>query len=502
MPDNHPSTCETDCGSPRELPGGLASGAIVQGGATAAARAKQQDLDSVIRRIKTLTAQVSGSAGHEEAPAAQPQRQPHTEARRVNDFLPVEPESFRGAGLTETMVESLVLKFLLARGDSSGREIADQVKLPFILIDELLRSLKSDQMVTLRGSAAMNDFQYQLSDLGRERARRYSAHCTYFGAAPVSLPDYVASVKAQTLAGQQPKAEHLAEAFADLLLSRQLLDRLGPAINSGRGLFLYGAPGNGKTSIAERVTGVFGQDIWIPRALGVDGDIIRVYDPSNHEELPVEPCHGVYEQRKIDRRWVRVRRPTLVTGGELTMSSLEVTVNTATGVCEAPLQLKSNCGTLVIDDFGRQRVKIHELLNRWILPLEKRYDFLNLPNGKKIEVPFDQLIIFSTNLEPRSLVDEAFLRRIPYKIEIPDPSEDEFRALFKMMAAKLGCTYHGEPIQRLIEKHYRQTGRPFRFCHPRDLLMQVRSFCAYKGLPLEITDEYLDQAVANYFAVM
>ena len=184
------------------------------------------------------------------------------------------------------------------------------------------------------------------------------------------------------------------------------------------------------------------------------------------------------------------------------MSSLEVTVNTSTGVCEAPLQLKSNCGTLVIDDFGRQRVKIHELLNRWILPLEKRYDFLNLPNGKKIEVPFDQLIIFSTNLEPRSLVDEAFLRRIPYKIEIPDPSEDEFRELFKMMAAKLGCTYHGEPIQRLIEKHYRQTGRPFRFCHPRDLLMQVRSFCAYKGLPLEITDEYLDQAVANYFAVM
>ncbi len=204
----------------------------------------------------------------------------------MNDFLPVEPESFRGAGLTETMVESLVLKFLLARGDSSGREIADQVKLPFILVDELLRSLKNDQLVALRGAAAMNDFQYQLSDLGRERARRYSAHCTYFGAAPVSLPDYVASVKAQTLAGQQPKAEHLAEAFADLLLSRQLLDRLGPAINSGRGLFLYGAPGNGKTSIAERVTGVFGQDIWIPRAIGVDGDIIRLFDPSNHEELP------------------------------------------------------------------------------------------------------------------------------------------------------------------------------------------------------------------------
>ncbi len=319
---------------------------------------------------------------------------------------------------------------------------------------------------------------------------------------PSHSSDYVASVTAQTLAGQQPKAEHLAEAFADLLLNRQMLDRLGPAINSGRGLFLYGAPGNGKTSIAERVTRVFGQDIWIPRAVGVDGEIIRLYDPSNHEELPLAPCQGVYDQRKIDKRWIRVRRPTLVAGGELTMSSLEVTINTSTGVCEAPLQMKSNCGTLVIDDFGRQRIKIHELLNRWILPLEKRYDFLNLPNGKKIQVPFDQLIIFSTNLEPRTLVDEAFLRRIPYKIEVPDPSEDEFRDLFKLVAAGLGCPYRREPVDRLIEKHYRQPGRPFRYCHPRDLLLQIRSFCAYKGVPLEITDENLDQAVVNYFAVM
>ena len=166
------------------------------------------------------------------------------------------------------------------------------------------------------------------------------------------------------------------------------------------------------------------------------------------------------------------------------------------------MQLKSNCGTLVIDDFGRQRVKIHELLNRWILPLEKRYDFLNLPNGKKIEVPFDQLIIFSTNLEPRNLVDEAFLRRIPYKIEITDPSEGEFRQLFKLVAEKMGFSYQTEPIEYLIEKHYRRSGRAFRFCHPRDLLMQIRNFCLYKGLALEITEANLDQAVENYFAVM
>jgi hypothetical protein len=455
---------------------------------------KDEKLDAMIQRIKTLTARVSSSAAP--ASAAKPMVRP------ANTFLPTEPKSFLLAGLTESQVEALCLKFLLARGDASGREVADQIKLPFILVDELLRAMKNDQLVAHRGAAPMNDFQYDLTDLGRERSRRHAAHCTYFGSAPVSLDDYIVSVQAQSVTGQQPKAEHLAEAFADLLLSQRVLDRLGPAVNSGRGLFLYGAPGNGKTSIAERVTRVFGQDIWIPRAIGVDGEIIRVFDPANHEEMPLEACEGVYDRRKIDKRWVRIRRPTLIAGGELTMASLEVTLCNTTGICEAPLQLKSNCGTLVIDDFGRQRIKIDELLNRWILPLEKRYDYLNLPNGKKVEVPFDQLIIFSTNLEPRSLVDEAFLRRIPYKIEITDPTEDEFRNLFQMVAAKLGFSCRPESIDGLIEKHYRRTGRPFRYCHPRDLLLQVRSFCAYKGCALELTEAYLDQAVENYFAVM
>jgi hypothetical protein len=184
---------------------------------------------------------------------------------------------------------------------------------------------------------------------------------------------------------------------------------LGPAINSGRGLFLYGAPGNGKTSIAERVTRAFGQYLWIPRAIGVDGEIIRMFDPSNHEETPQENTNNLIDNRKIDKRWIRIRRPTIVVGGELTMDNLEVALNTSTGISEAPMQLKSNCGTLVIDDFGRQKMSTDELLNRWIVPLEKRYDYLNLASGKKIQVPFDQLIIFSTNLEPKDLVDDAFL---------------------------------------------------------------------------------------------
>ncbi len=459
---------------------------------------KEKTLDSLLERINDLAAGSEGTEGAGASTAAAARDGEHLQ----NTFVPVEPESFAEAALTDSEVESLALKFLQARGDVTGRDIADQVKLPFVLVDKLLRQLKQDQLVVHKGSAPMNDYQYQLTDMGRERARRYLATCTYFGAAPVSLKDYVESVAIQSLIKQQPSDEDLHAAFSDLLLNSQMLDRLGPAINSGRGMFLYGAPGNGKTSIAERVTRTFGQHIWIPRALGVDGEIIRLFDPANHEEVPEAANEGLIDQRKIDRRWIRVKRPTIIAGGELTMSALEVTVSRSTGVCEAPLQLKSNCGTLVIDDFGRQRMSIDELLNRWILPLEKRFDFLNLPNGKKIEVPFDQLIVFSTNLEPRDLVDEAFLRRIPYKIEVIDPTEAEFRELFRRLTPILGFEYREGPIDRLIERHYRQAGRDFRCCHPRDLLLQVRSYCAYKKIPNELTDESFEKAVENYFSVM
>ena len=315
------------------------------------------------------------------------------------------------------------MKFLLARGDATGRDIADQVKLPFVLVDELLREMKNEQLVVHRGSAPMNDFQYQLSDLGRERGRRYSQHCTYFGAAPVSLSDYIASVHAQSLTNQHPTAESLHRAFEGLLLSRaharsaRAGHQLGPRIVPVRPA--------GQRQDEHRRT-----DHRRLRRRDLDSPGDRRRRRNRPPVRPDEPrrgaaadrCTGLLDSRKIDKRWVRIRRPTIVAGGELTMSQLEVTINTSTGISEAPLQLKSNCGTLVIDDFGRQRMRIDELLNRWIVPLETRYDFLNLPNGKKIKVPFDQLVVFSTNLEPRELVDEAFLRRIPYKIEVVDPT--------------------------------------------------------------------------------
>lgn len=456
-------------------------------------REKDEKLDALLNRINGLSTDEENSPDGDSEAADSPDG---------DAFLPVEPESFAAARLTDSEVEALTLKRLLARGNATGRELADEVKLPFVLLDELLRQMKSDQIVVHKGAAAMNDYQYQLSDVGRERARRLSEHCTYSGAAPVALCDYITSVEAQSLVNLRPTKEDLHKAFEGLLLNPKILDRLGPAINSGRGMFLFGPPGNGKTSIAERVTGAFGKTIWIPRAIGVDGEIIRLYDPVNHEEAPLAANSGLIDQRKIDKRWVRIVRPTIIAGGELTMSALEVTINTSTGISEAPLQLKSNCGTLVIDDFGRQRMPVDELLNRWIVPLEKRYDFLNLPNGKKISVPFDQLIIFSTNLEPRDLVDEAFLRRIPYKIEAIDPTEEEFHSLFEMMAPKMGFEYDRQVIEYLIETHYKKVGRPFRFCQPRDLLLQVQNYCSYHDDTPVLTNHYFDLACENYFAVM
>ena len=465
-------------------------------GSTTTAVAEDDKLEAIFDRLNSM------GDGEPTAGEAVVEQVPEPTLADTNTFLPIEPEWFREAQLPDSEVEALALKYLLARGDVTGRDIADQIRLPFVLIDELLRTLKNEQLVVHRGSAPMNDYQYQLTDLGRERARRHSIRCTYFGSAPVSLDDYIASVKAQSLVGQRISDEDLHRAFSDLLINQQMFSRLGPAMNSGRGMFLFGAPGNGKTSIAERITRAFGQHVWIPRAIGVDGEIIRLYDQVNHVEIPLESCDGLYDNRRIDRRWVQIERPTIITGGELTMDSLEITINRSTGISEAPLQMKSNCGTLVIDDFGRQRMQIDELLNRWILPLEKRYDFLSLPNGKKIEVPFDQFIVFSTNLEPRDLVDEAFLRRIPYKIEIVDPTEDEFRELYRMMAEQLDFEFSREPLDYLIKVHYEKAGRPFRCCHPRDLLMQVKSFCAYMHEPVELTARNLDAAVENYFAVM
>lgn len=418
------------------------------------------------------------------------------------ECVPLAPRTLEEAGLSEAELEGLILKYMLSKARATGREIADQIKLPFGLIEEFLYKLKEDRLVLFKAAGPLSDYVYEPTDAGCEKALRYNQHSTYYGAAPVPLADYAAGVAAQTVIKQSPRLNDMRNALGELVLNTDVLKQVGQAANSGRGLFLSGAPGNGKTSIAERITRAFGRYVWIPRAISMWGEIVRLFDPSSHVAAPMDPILAQFEPAQIDARWVRIERPTIVVGGELTMDNLEIKVIDSTGISEAPLQLKSNCGTLVIDDFGRQRMQPDELLNRWIVPLEKRFDFLNLVSGRKIQVPFDQLIVFSTNLEPRDLVDEAFLRRIPYKIIVEDPSEDQFRELFQRMASETGLNCPPRIVDYLIDRHYRAPNRKMRFCHPRDLLYQVKNFCDFEEATPEVTKEAIDAAVKNYFALV
>ncbi len=368
------------------------------------------------------------------APAMSSVVSSNAEANGRRPFVPKAITTFDESGLSLAMIESLVLKFLVNTGMASGRRIATELGLPFGPFPEFLRQLKNQQILTYANSATAGDFVYSLTDSGRMRAKLSFEECTYVGTAPVPFDDYLASVTAQTITSEHPQEADLRRAFSDLLISDEIFAMLGPAINSGRGMFLYGYPGNGKTSIAERITRCFGSTVWIPRVLYVEGQLIKLFDMANHEPIEAEETGGLLSDFEADRRWVHIRRPTIVAGGELRMEDLEIHYNNATKFSEAPLQLKSNLGTFLIDDFGRQRMPPIELLNRWIVPLEKRYDFLSLASGKKIRVPFDQLILFSTNLEPKNLVDEAFLRRIPYKINATDPTEPMFRKMIEIFA--------------------------------------------------------------------
>ena len=416
-------------------------------------------------------------------------------------WLPPEPCSLAETGLSESDLEALVLKLLLTSGDNVGRRIAEQIRLPFGLIAEVLRGLKAQLLVNYKNQATMGDFEYELTEDGQRKARWFIERCTYCGAAPVPMDDYVASVERQSIRKVRPKLPDLCAAFSDLRMSPATIGQIGQAVYAGRGLFLFGKPGNGKTSIAERIIRSMSQHIWIPRTITVTGEIIRLFDPANHHEVPItnESTH-LLDKLHFDRRWVRIRRPAIVAGGELKLEQLEVTNNAATGIIECPLQLKSNGGALVIDDFGRQRCSTDELLNRWIVPLEKGHDYLNLPSGRQIQVPFDQLLIFSTNLEPRKLVDEAFLRRIPYKIEVTDPTPREFRELIEHWCRELSIELREDAVDYLMDKHYKQPMRPLRYCHPRDLLLQVRAFCEFQDLPMVLSTKALDVAARNYFA--
>ncbi len=410
--------------------------------------------------------------------------------------VPPEPASLLDSGLPRAELESLVLKILLQRGACTGSIIGEVACMPRTIVGETLDRIRNELLVTIKSSSGIQDYVYQLTDAGFQRAQQYAARCNFVGPAPVVFDDYIASIYRQSLQRAPFSLKNLQRALASMTLQPSLISQIGQALNDGRGLFLYGAPGNGKTSIAERVCASFGQCVWIPQIVTIHGELMRIYDPSCHEAVKSPQLDAL----KYDHRWVLIRRPTIVVGGELTLEYLETRFNTTAGIAEAPVQLKSNCGTLVIDDFGRQRVSSTEILNRLIVPLEKHYDFLYLASGRQIQVPFDELLVLSTNLEPKDLLDEAFLRRIPYKIEIGDPTEIQFRELVRSQATSLGFEVDPAAVEHLIEQHYRRAHRPFRFCHPRDLMRQIKNFCEVHGEPKRLTPDNFDLAVQNYFA--
>ncbi|MCD0462945.1 ATP-binding protein [Roseiconus lacunae] len=415
-------------------------------------------------------------------------------------FWPAETNSLPETGLSDSYVEGLILKTFLSVGTMSGRNLSEFIGLPFKVIDPILDAMRTRKLIAHVRPAPFNDYYYSLTEMGQNRAQTQMKQCSYVGPAPVPLSDYVLSVEAQA-AGLDPVTERqLSKAMSQISYQRELLDCLGPAINSNSGLFLFGEPGNGKTTIARCLTECLGQEIWIPHAILDDGNLIKLQDDAFHRSAPVPETNGkILKAQEWDRRWLRIQRPTVMVGGELIMDNLEVRHDPRSNICEAPLQMKSNCGCLLIDDFGRQRIAPEELLNRWIVPLENRCDFLTLPTGKKIQIPFEQLLIFSTNLDPNDLVDEAFLRRVPYKIFVGDPDANEYRELMKNVMRQMGFADTPEAAEYMLA-FYQKTDRSPRRCHPRDLLKQVEAFCRYRQQPPSMRPDYLERACRSYFS--
>lgn len=408
---------------------------------------------------------------------------------------PPEPASREQAGVTATELEALALKALLHHGVLSGAQLADAICLPWQVVNQQLTTLRDELMIAIKGASGVNDYCYQLTEAGHERAQRYADQCKYAGAAPVPLAMYEKAIRRQSLQNVRLRLPQLANALADLTMREEFVSQIGQAINDGRGLFLYGPPGNGKTTLAERIVDAFGQYLWVPQMVSVGPDLIRVFDPSCHDQ---HSPPGLQAQR-YDRRWVLIRRPTVVVGGELTLDQLDISYQSESGVSEAPVQMKANGGALLIDDFGRQRAGSTEILNRLIVPLEKHCDYLNLASGRKVQTPFDLLFILSTNLAPKELVDEAFLRRIPYKIEVASPTQQEFCGLVQQLAEAMEYEVTTESVEYLYRTHFVAADRAARFCHPRDLLRQVKNYCEVHELPRAITPQAWDVAVRNYF---
>ena len=425
-----------------------------------------------------------------------------------NAYAPRVPQRWEDLGLELPFIFDLTLRTIYTRGHITGGELAQAMAVPFPVVNPVFQAMRKQSLIDIvaqKGNSGDASFVYAIKPPKGEDVLRDALDKTnYVGAAPVPFADYVESIMAQTIKRLVVTRRSIRRAFEDLIITDESFNEIGPAINSAQSIFFFGYPGNGKTSVAERITRLMGDSIYVPHAVEANGQIIKLFDPIQHtpiQEADNAPVTETVLKRgtQYDQRFIRVKRPTIVVGGELTMSMLDLKYNEIGKYYEAPLQMKANGGIFMIDDFGRQQVRAMDLLNRWIVPLEKKYDYLNTITGTKIEVPFDQLLIFSTNLDPNQLADEAFLRRIKFKIEIRDPDEAQFRRIWELVCKGKRVEFDTRGVDYLIQKWYRPVNRPFRMCQPRDILDQMMSIAKYNMERVNFSPDLIDAACATYF---
>ena len=439
-------------------------------------------------------------------PPPAPAVAPHRETLHETDqaivhglpYFPEPPHNLADTGLTGSMVEELLLKTIFFAGELRQSELKDRTKLPTGIVEESLEALRHNKYIDIKGGGGgfgRGSMAYVVTSIGNDLLRQVLERNRYAGPAPVSFDAYSEAVRRQTIRKNKLTRESLRTHFAHLQVQESVFDAVGPALNSGKALFLYGAPGNGKTALCQCMVDCFGDYIYIPYAIEVSGFIVKVFDELVHKRAPEES-----DSVPHDERWVKCRRPLVVVGGELTLDMLDLTYSSEVRYYEAPFQLKASNGILLIDDFGRQKVSPKDLLNRWIVPLESEFDTLTLHTGKKLRTVFDVFVVFSTNLEPQDLVDQAFLRRVRYKLEVARPDETLWRRIFSGECRKRSIPEDAALLDYLIDTHYKSKARPFNACEPRDLLDQVQDLCGYLGQPAQLSRDVIDRVTKTYFA--
>ena len=416
--------------------------------------------------------------------------------------LPLPPQTVEETGINFLFLVELLCKILFLSGQMRLLDIASHTKLTLSVLEPLLAFMRTERMCEVsRQSEAETSVTYVLTELGRLRAQDFLKKNQYAGAAPITLNDYTARIRQQSVIDAHITKQRVTETFQGVVLHQGTLDLLGPAMNSGRAIFIYGPAGSGKTYIAEKLSHLFPDQIAIPYALLVDNEIIQIFDPLLHKPSPQAEVETSLDRGiTYDQRWVPCQRPAIITGGELTLSMLDLDFDESARFYQAPPQVKANNGLLVIDDLGRQLVSPQNLMNRWIVPLDRRIDYLALHTGTKFMVPFDVTVIFSSNISPTTLADEAFLRRLGYKIYIGAMSEEEYRSIFKQVCSEYAIDYQESSFNYLLQQLHYKYKKPLLACIPRDLLGQVRDFARYDEVKPRLSEELLEIAWNNYFA--